>query len=460
MAARRDPGNEGGSNTIARQPATGAQPRVLYLSFFFPPSRASGVFRGRATANHFAEAGWDVTVITAPHDFFNYHLSGASDESLEATIDPRVRVERPPMFTYHWEKDVRRFGRIRRNFPVVADKIYRRIHSGIFPEYYLGWVPGLMRKAMAMHAQRRFDLIIATGNPFVSFAAAWALGRLFKIPYVIDYRDSWTFNQFTEELLHPEESKIMRWEERVIRGAAEIVFVNDVMRRWHADRYPLAADRMTVVRNGWDPDVLGEIRYIPPDPSRPLRFGYVGTVTASLPLDVVFDAWRKARRHPLLADAELHIHGHLGFFPHSFAPLRRRLEAEEEVGVRYHGPFGKTDAAKIYAELDVLAFCPGGTRYVTSAKVFEYMATGKPIASIHTPGIAAEEVLRGYPLWFSGPRLDADTAAESLIAAAKAARDVDRPVHDAARKHAERYAREAALIPWEARLRGLAEAGR
>src|SRR5688500_7199818 len=84
-------------------------PRVLYLSFFFPPSRASGVFRAKATANHLAKTGWDVTAVTAPRAFFSQYLNGASDETLEATVDPRIRVVRPRMNTYHWETDVRRF---------------------------------------------------------------------------------------------------------------------------------------------------------------------------------------------------------------------------------------------------------------------------------------------------------------------------------------------------------------
>ena len=98
----------GPQETAARE---GRRPRLLYLSFFFPPSRASGVFRGRATANHLAESGWDVTVLTAPTEFFSYYLDGASDETLLATVDPRVRVVRPPMSAYRWESDVRRFGR-------------------------------------------------------------------------------------------------------------------------------------------------------------------------------------------------------------------------------------------------------------------------------------------------------------------------------------------------------------
>jgi glycosyltransferase involved in cell wall biosynthesis len=401
-----------------------------------------------------------VSVLTAPRDFFNYYFDGSSDESLVQTVDPRVRVVRAPMNEYLWEKDVRKFSALRANFPVVADRVSRTIQRRVFPERYIGWLPGAVRKAVAMHARQRFDIVIATGNPFVSFAAAWAIGRSLRVPYVVDYRDPWTFNVFTEELLGPEDGVLMRWEARVLRHAVEIVFVNDVLLRWHADRYPFAADRMAVVRNGWDPETLGDIEYRPAPPGRPLRFGYLGTVTAALPLDVIFDAWRIARNHPMLADAEFNIHGHLGFFPDGVEPLRQRLADEERFGVRYRGSFGKTEAAKAYEETDVLVFCAGGTRFVTSGKVFEYMATGKPVVSIHAPGIAAEEVLNGYPVWFSGQRLDAGTAAHSLIAAAKAARDLDAATHDEALEHAANFSRDGAMRPWEARLRSLVKGAR
>ncbi|MCM0675563.1 glycosyltransferase [Micromonospora phytophila] len=434
--------------------------RVLYLSFFFPPSRASGVFRGRATANHFAQAGWDVTVITAPREFFSHYLEGGSDETLEATVDPRVRVERPPMNTYHWETDIRRFSRLRKSVPVVADRFYRRFQSWFLPEHYIGWVPGLLARAFKLHARRRFDLVVATGNPFVSFAAAWALGRAWRVPYVVDYRDAWTFNQFTEQVRFGPGTRTATWESRVLRDAAEVVFVNDGMRQWYAERYPFAADRMTVVPNGWEPEFIGRPEFRAPDPDRPLRFGYLGTVTPYLPLDILFEGWRRARTDPLMAGAELHVHGHLGFFAQTAESLREQLAQHESVGVRYRGPFGKADVAEVYAETDALVFCVPGAKYVTSGKVFEYMAAGKPVVSVHEPDIAASEVLKGYPLWFAGDRLDADAVAESFVAAAKAAREMDPSRHAAAQDHAAKYTRSATLSPWEARMRKLVEESR
>jgi glycosyltransferase involved in cell wall biosynthesis len=233
------------------------------------------------------------------------------------------------------------------------------------------------------------------------------------------------------------------------------VFVNDGMRQWHVDRYPFAKDRMTVVPNGWEPELLGRPVFRAPDPARPLSFSYLGTVTPYLPLDALFEGWRRARQHPLLADAELNIHGHLGFFPHDRAPLEDRLAKEADAGVVYRGSFSKTDVADLYKQTDVLVFCVPGAKYVTSGKVFEYMANAKPIVSVHNPDIASVDVLAGYPLWFSSDQLDPKVLAESFVASAQAARKLDLATFEAALGHADEYTRAATLAPLEKRLRAM-----
>ncbi|MFG1604183.1 glycosyltransferase [Actinoplanes sp. NPDC049265] len=428
---------------------------MLYLSFYFPPSRASGVFRARATANHLAEKGWDVTVHTAPREFFEHYLDGASDPALETTIDPRVRVVRPAMNMFPFEQDIRRFSTMRRNFPTAMQNLYNLAQRRIFQEPYLGWMPSVLNTAMRQHMRDKFDLVLATGNPFVSFAAAHELGRWFKVPYVVDYRDAWTFNQFTETVRFPEGGHVMRWEEKVLRRASEVVFVNDGMRQWHRDRYPFAADRMTVVPNGWEPELLGRPEFRESDPNKPLTFSYLGTVTSYLPLETLFEGWRLARPHPVMAGSQLNIHGHLGFRPHEIAPIRARIDPYEEYGVNYMGAFSKTEADSVYAGTDVLVFCVPGSRYVTSGKVFEYMATGKPIVSVHEPGLAASEVLSDYPMWTAEDKLTPDAVAQALIASGESARKMDRSTFESALAHAARYTRDATLGPWEQRLRAM-----
>src|SRR4051812_22589675 len=99
------------------------RPRVLYLSFYYPPSRASGVYRARATANHLAANGWDVTVFAAPMRFLRDAI-GSVDEKLADPVAPRIRVERPWMSNFIWNPDIRRYSWFRKQYPTLAAALY------------------------------------------------------------------------------------------------------------------------------------------------------------------------------------------------------------------------------------------------------------------------------------------------------------------------------------------------
>ena len=429
------------------------RPRVLYLAFFFPPSRASGVFRPLATANHLAASGWDVTVHTGPVRYFTDFL-GSVDTSLEARVDPRIRVVRPDMTLPGATTDIRDYGPFRAHFPTLYSKVKKFTDARGFPEQYRSWIPNVLKQALREHVRAPYDLVIATGNPFASFAAAWAFGRLTRVPYVLDYRDAWTFHQFLEEVRYPPGHSAWSWERRTVEGAAEVEFVNRALLEWHAERYPAAVEAMTIVPNGFDPADVADISP-PPEPGAPLRYVYLGTVTETMPIEELMTAWRRLRERPGFGDATLTIFGHLGFRPWSVDPLLARID-DGRHGIRYAGPVAKADVAAVYGDADVLLLWLPGGRYVTSGKVFEYMATGAPIASVHQPGIAAADVLGDYPAWEHPASLDPVDIETVLLRSGERARSMTVEDRRAARDIAMRYSRAAILTPWEQRMRRIA----
>jgi glycosyltransferase involved in cell wall biosynthesis len=447
-----------------RQSVRPSRPRIVYVAFYFPPTRASGVYRSRGTANHLAAAGWDVTVLTPQREFFTHYIT-SFDPSLEATVRGDVLVDRVRFPGRAWEPDVRRYSWLRANVPALSKAINTKLENALFPEHYSPWIPRVVRRIVELHRRAPVDLVLATGNPFSAFAAAWAAHRFTGIPYVVDYRDSWTLDLFKDAPAFPADHPAWRWERRILDRAARIAFVNEPLREWHAARYPHDADRMLVVENGYEPEILGEIPPAPPvvaagaheGTARPLRFGYMGTLTQHVPVEPFLDGWRLARAaDPELASASMHVFGHLGFFPASANVLRAKLPREGEDGVHYEGSVPKIQVGQAYAGLDVLVLMLAGGRYVTSGKVYEYMAAGRPIVSVHDPSSAACGPLTGYPLWFPVRELTGEEVARVLREGADAARTGDPALAAAARAHAARFTRDAQLAGFERELRGIA----
>ncbi len=426
------------------------RPRILFIAAFFPPSRSSGVYRSLAVANHLAEHGWEVTVATLPEEFFE-RFSPPRDDSLLAAVHPDVRVLRVPMPSGHLESDIRQMGGLRTNFPAI--------HRAVAPalnrlDRYTPWLPRLIATLVRDQAARRHDLVLATGNPWTSFAAASALNAVCGVPYVLDYRDSWTLNQFTQEPAFPAGHHAVAWEARVLRRASLVSFVNEPMRRWHADRHPAQAERMTVLENGYDADLLIGDTFREPEPDEPLRFGYVGTLTDAYDNGTFWDGWRLAAAEPELCGATASLYGHLGFFAGSgraHGLPDRRIE-----GVAHLGPIPKTDLAGVYRELDVLLFLVPSSRYVTSGKTYEYMATGKPIVAVHHPESAAAVPLAGYPLRATVDEITPEGVRDALLAGARLARTATKAEYDEAIEHARRYDRARLLPAYESELRRIA----
>lgn len=417
---------------------TDRPPHVVLVALGFPPSSGSGAYRGLGFANHLTALGWRVTVLTVTEDFFDL-VTRARDDSLLPLVDDRVEVVRVPMRMQHLVGDVRAWGPLRGRFRQVHDDLWRLVEARGFPEKYAGWIPGLVTAALRVHRRDPVDVVLASGNPWSAFAAAWAFGRVTGVPYVMDYRDAWTLDQFTGEPAVPPGHPAWRWERRLVEGAARTFFVNEGMREWYADRYPTAAQRMRVVPNGYDEAVVGDVPFRAPDPGAPLRFGYVGTVTDVLPHETVWAAWEQVRAaHP---GARFDIYGRLGFFARSAKRIAAMLPDPATSGVVFHGPVPKSGIAAVYDSLDVLVLLIPGSRYVTTGKVFENLAMGKPVVLACEPDSDAVTVSRGHPLVHAVDELTPDDVAAAMLAAADQARRGTRELAEAGLEHARRYER-------------------
>lgn len=415
------------------------------------------MYRALATANAFAREGWRVTVLTATRDTFE-RLTGSDPES-EFSIDPRVEVVRIPFDPERGETDLRRWSRLHVYSPLLWNFL-RSLRARVgFPEHnYAIWAKPLAKAAEQIHARTPVDLVVGSANPSVDFVPGDVLHRHADVPYVMDHRDAWHLDVYTGKRMGRLNSRSARLERRLISHAAEAWFVNAPIRDWHREQYPGRADDYHVVANGYDPDFMSTEHPRLPDPAA-LVFGYLGTIYGPIPLRETLEAWRLARgRSPLVASARLEFRGRLGHFAEQDVEAAALLDEFQADGVVYAGPVSKTKVAEVYQGLDALLLIISRSRYVTSGKVFEYAATGLPIAALHHPETASTSVLEGRPGWFPASGVSVEAFAETIIATAEAAGRLTAAGIDEAQRWSRPLARDEQLLPRVRALRKLVEA--
>ena len=72
------------------------------------------------------------------------------------------------------------------------------------------------QRGCPVHSRRKpVDLVIASASPYVAFGVARALEG---VPFVMDYRDAWAFNTFSEASKYSSRLKARPFRESVSQG--------------------------------------------------------------------------------------------------------------------------------------------------------------------------------------------------------------------------------------------------
>lgn len=233
----------------------------------------------RETANQFIAQGWDVTVVTIEDE--SWELDSGVDHTLSEQVAPQVEVVKLPLRREDLETDIRRYCEERASAPGRWVKALRERQEQAFPEPSFGdWRYALEAAVLRLHQERPADLLLASCVPYTNLAAAWKLWEEEGVPYAVDFRDGWSIDVVDGREAFGPDSEEGRWEERILGSAVSLWVVNDPIAEHYRARYPQHADRVHVVRNGYDADSApGQTRA--PDPESGLVFGYLGTVNFS-----------------------------------------------------------------------------------------------------------------------------------------------------------------------------------
>ena len=453
MSSRIRPVTRRGWRVVGPGRRTSGRPHAYYLAIGFPPAAKSCAYRMRETANQLYAHGWDVTVVTIRQE--SWEREFGLDHTLSDAVHPAVRIVELPLARADIETDIRQFSEQRSRDPQGWIRKSREADLEVFPEMVFGsWRPVLEEAMLWLHRRDPADLLVTTCVPYVNIAATLRLWDEAKVPYVVDFRDGWSIDVIGGGEAFAKDSEAGRWESRLLANATKFWLVNEPIAQHYRERYPEMGDRIEVVRNGFDTDSVPSVTRTA-DPEAGLTFGYLGSVNFKPDfLAAMLDAWRLARKtDPLVARSRLDIRGHIGAgSAREDTAHMELLRAAAADGVSFGGAVAKAKVAETYGSWDVLVLMLVGGRFVTSGKVYEVLASGLPVLSVHDVDHDACTVLEGSPMWTGAVGLEVEPLADNIRKSARLAIEATPEQRAEARRLGSRFERTAQVEPAVARL--------
>jgi hypothetical protein len=336
--------------------------RRLLLVSHRPIEQAGGpAARWRSFARHLPEHAWEVDVVSA---------GGGDEFAAPGSAQARARV-------------METAGRL-------ADPVFRFV--GLRPEALplsMLWIPRGAREIRRRLRDGGYDAVLATGPPFAALIAASRAGR--GVPLVVELRDLWAGNPAFDR----GGPLLRRAESRVVRRAAAVVAVTPEAAADLRLRHPGA--RVEEIPNGFEPALIAMRRA----PSGTTII-HSGTLTKDRPLAPLL----RALSPPL----RLVLHGYV-------APEIQKEIEKSGAQVELVPPSGWEDAVRRIADADVALVTQSraaGDETAVAAKVYEYLALGKPVLCISDGG-ATEGLLRRLGADQLCARLDDEPSIQSAL---------------------------------------------
>lgn len=339
--------------------------RVLVLAYFFPPLGGAGVQRTLKFVKYLAAFGWDATVVST-----RSRLYPARDPSLLDEVPETTRVIRTAALPLaHWISLVLYRLRLRRLFAWVT-----------WPDGGVGWLPFALWAALRAARRDRPDVIFSSSPPQSGHLAALAVHRLTGIPWVADFRDEWAADAHRAD----QPRTLAR-----LAARAERAFTKHARRSVVAAGYfdiaglPNEDPRRVEIPNGVDEADLATSIH---PPGGRFVLAYVGTIYGIRDPSPVFRALARLidRGEVDRGRFEVRLVGSLWL---------EGFEPPTEVEVQSTGYVDHARALREMSAATALLLYVPSASLAPSGKLFEYLASGRPILSLAHPDNLASRLV-------------------------------------------------------------------
>jgi glycosyltransferase involved in cell wall biosynthesis len=378
---------------------------VIVVAYHFPPDGSAGAHRPLRFVRQLPSAGWAPAVVTLATNFYERYDSKLLDLLPPEIILIRVRNPDPWKRFQQWrakriERKTVTSGdsdlQIQVAHPTIRSKVRKLVRVAeswcYHPDMAMGWIRPAVKALGTLCAEHCPDVIYATGGPWSSFIVAQRTSTQTRVPYVLDFRDSWTLAYNDFESFRP--SWAIRRDHRslckLFTGAQAVIF------RYHSEAecywriYKKALDpfRVHVIPNGYN----GELDEFASPEANQCTILYAGTLPPYR-YDTLLQALQELKKSEPQHAARLR----LLFVGDGMETLVHEAVAAgvaNIIEIQATVPYTTVERLQKNSHaLLLLGVKPGKGYELCGSKVFSYLKANRPIFAIVSPADEMRKVL-------------------------------------------------------------------
>ena len=385
---------------------------ALIIAFHFPPYGAgSGILRILKFCRYLPEFGWQPVVLTASARAYE-----RVDRTLLRNIPPGTPV------THAFALDTQRH--------LSIGGRYSRWMA--LPDRWASWLPAAVVQGLYLLQKKRISVIVTTYPIATAVLVGFVLHKLTATPWVVDFRDSMTEENYPED---PLTRRFYRWIERqAVRHASRLIFTAGSTLSMYRHRYPsLSEEKCQVISNGYDEE---DFHWLAPrqaaerNVSQPLRLLHLGVIYPSeRDPRPFFRAIARLKKNTQLHALDLQINLRASGNEDLYAQILRELDVDDIIHLLPPIPYPEA-LAEAAASDGLLLFQAANCDHQIPAKAYEYLRIGKPILALTTQTgdtaalmnetggativdlASEEEIAAAFPVFFNAVRSGVHSTAD------------------------------------------------
>jgi len=371
------------------------KPRVLIISYYWPPSGGAGVQRWVKFVKYLRDFGWEPVVYVPENPEYP-----SLDESFTKDLPDGLEVIKRPIWEpYNIYRKLTGKGDQPINAGFISenakqgwkDKLSIRLRGNLLiPDPRCFWIRPSVRFLTEYIRKNPVQAVVTTGPPHSMHRIGYGVKKRFPdLPWLADFRDPWTNIDFYSELGLTRISDAIhhRMERQVVQSADAVVVVSGGM----TEEFKLLKPKQLVmIPNGFD---TADVRKTDTQPDKQFTISHIGTMNSARNPEIIWKAIRALCDENIFFnnDVKIQLIGKVDF---SVLESLKAFQLEDKAEKTDYLPHA--DAIRRQQSSQVLLLIINNTpnaKGILTGKFFEYIASGRPVLGVGPSDGDAAQVL-------------------------------------------------------------------